>query len=100
MLRRRGLPLFQLCPHNATLVLFLHVRQGGRLFLFAQQVTQHLALDAFPALVQNHLAFCRKFFPGADGGHRGFGVPMGFTHGAEQPRHNQPQDALLPGGQS
>ena len=100
VLRRRGLPLFQFSTGNAALTLLLHIRQSSRLFLFVQQIVQHFALNAFPALVQNHLAFCGKFFPGADGGQDGFCTAVRFSHGAEQTCRNQPQDAQFPGGQS
>ena len=92
--------LFQFSTRNATLALLLHIRQSSRLFLFVQQIVQHFALNAFPALVQNHLAFCGKFFPGADGGQDGFCTAVRFSHGAEQTCRNQPQDAQFPGGQS
>ena len=98
--RRGCLSLFQFSTRNATLALLLHIRQSSRLFLFVQQIVQHFALNAFPALVQNHLAFCGKFFPGADGGQDGFCTAVRFSHGAEQTCRNQPQDAQFPGGQS
>ena len=98
--RRVCLSLFQFSTRNATLALLLHIRQSSRLFLFVQQIVQHFALHAFPALVQNHLAFCGKFFPGADGGQDGFCTAVRFSHGAEQTCRNQPQDAQFPSGQS
>ena len=99
MLRRGCLPLFQLCACNAAPALLLHIRQCRRFFLFARQITQHSALNAFPALIQHHLAFCRKFFPGADRGQNVFCIAVRLSHGTEQPCRNQPQNAHFSSGQ-
>ena len=100
MLGRRGLPLFQFSTSNTAPALLLHIRQDGSFFLLAQQIAQHFMLDTFPAFVQNHLAFCRKFLPGTNSGQRCFCIAVRFSYGAEQTRYNQPQDVQLPGGQS
>ena len=97
MLRWGGLPLLQFGTGNAALALLLHIRQNSRFFLLAQQLAQHFSLHRFPSLGQHHLAFCGKFFPGADGGERGFCIAVRFAYGAEQPCGNQPQDIPLPG---
>ena len=95
MLRRGRLPLFQFGSGNAALALLLHVRQNNRFFLLAQQFSQHFPLHGFPSLGQHHLAFCREFLPGADGGEHGFCIAVRFAYGTEQPSGNQPQDIPL-----
>ena len=98
MLWSRGLSLFQFGPGNAALALLRHIRQNSRFFFLAQQIAEHFALNAFPAVRQYSLDFGCKFFTCADGCHGGFGISVSFANSTEQPCNDQPQNTPFPGG--
>ena len=64
----------------------------------AQQIAEHFALNAFPAVRQYSLDFGCKFFTCADGCHGGFGISVSFANSTEQPCNDQPQNTPFPGG--